>query len=158
MYADHFDRFVDQVDPFANAAEPEHADRAMRAFIAPRMQAMAMDERDRLREAWAAITTHPAYPQDATGIVSAEDVDDPELAAMLEAFDAMPEITAPDGVVWSLDTPEGRSVVKRGWLRGGWSSEALWHEQADPATAFRRHAGAYFRDRFNAVTGKSGTP
>ncbi len=158
MYADHFDQFVDQVDPFANAAAPEHADRAMRAFIAPLMQAMAMDERDGLREAWIAITSHPAYPHESEGIVSAEDVDDVALSAMLAAFDSMPEVTAPDGTVWSLDTPEGRSVVKRGWLRGGWAEAAIWHEQADPATAFRRYAGSYFRDRFDDVVAPSGAP
>ncbi|MCP4759183.1 MAG: extracellular solute-binding protein [Planctomycetes bacterium] len=158
MYSDHFDQFVDQVDPFSNAATPEYSDRAMRAFIAPLMQAMAMDERDRLREAWIAISSHPAYPADADGIVSATDVADPKLAAMIEAFDAMPIITAPDGTVWSLDTPEGRNVVKRGWLRGGWSDADLWHEQADPATAFRRHAGSYFRSRFEEVTGALGSP
>ena len=151
MYRDHFDEFIDQVDPFTNAAVPEHQDRAMRAFIAPLMQAMAMDERSTLRAAWRAIVSHPAYPQDFAGIVSADDVDDPRLAAMLVDFDAMPEIVDPDGVRWTLDTPEGRDAIKRGWLLGGWSGSGLWDERSEPGSAFRRHAGAFFRGRFDAV-------
>lgn len=155
MYRDHFEHFVDQVDPFTNAAIPEHQDRAMRAFIAPLMQAMAMDERSKLRAAWRAIISHPSYPKDFAGIVSAGDVDDPQLAAMLEHFDAMPDITGPDGVVWSLNTPEGRNAVKRGWLRGGWSDRGLWDERSEPSPAFRRHAGRFFRSQFDQVVAES---
>jgi spermidine/putrescine-binding protein len=151
MYREHFDEFIDQVNPFANAAVPPHQDRAMRAFIAPLMQAMAMDERSKLNAAWQAIVSHPAYPQDFHGIVTAEDVDDPQLAAMLTDFDAMPEIVDPDGVRWSLDTPEGRDAIKRGWLRGGWSGSGMWDPQSEPGPAFRRHAGGFFRDRFDSV-------
>ncbi|MDG2477981.1 MAG: extracellular solute-binding protein [Phycisphaerales bacterium] len=151
MYREHFEHFVDQVDPFANAAIPEHQDRAMRAFIAPLMQAMAMDERTKLRAAWGAIVSHPSYPKDFAGIVSADDVDDAELATMLEHFDAMPDITDPDGRVWSLNTPEGRDAVKRGWLRGGWSGSGLWDERSEPSPAFRRHAGGFFRNQFDQV-------
>ncbi len=158
MYREHFGQFMDQVDPFANAAAPEHPDRAMRAFIAPLMQAMAMDERSRLARAWEAIVTHPSYPAEASGIVSAADVHDPELAAMISNFDAMPEVTAPDGQVWSLDTPEGRNAVKRGWLRGGWGEGGRWDHEADPGTAFRRMSGDFFRDRFDRIIERSTTP
>tara|TARA_B100000959_G_scaffold262294_1_gene300580 strand:- start:200 stop:1906 length:1707 start_codon:yes stop_codon:yes gene_type:complete len=155
MYRDHFDDFIDQVDPFANAAVPEHQDRAMRAFIAPLMQAMAMDERSKLRAAWQAIVSHPAYPQGFDGIVTAEDVENPQLAAMISAFDAMPVIVDPDGGRWSLDTREGRDVVKRGWLRGGWSGSGMWDAESEPGPAFRRHAGKFFRERFDAVLDES---
>jgi len=158
MYRHHLHNFIDQVDPFANAAVPEHQDRAMRAFIAPLMQSMAMDERSKLRAAWRAIVSHPGYPGDFVGIVSADDVDDPRLAAMLLDFDAMPEIVDPDGIRWSLDTPEGRDAVKRGWLRGGWSGSGLWDERSESAAAFRRHAGRFFRERFDAVLDGSQTP
>lgn len=153
MYRDHFDDFLDQVDPFANATVPAHQDRAMRAFIAPLMQAMAMDERSNLRAAWRAIISHASYPQHFYGIVTAEDVEDPQLAAMLADFDAMPEIVDPDGQRWSLDTPEGRDAVKRGWLRGGWANTGLWDPQDEPGPAFRRHAGRFFRERFDAILG-----
>jgi ABC-type Fe3+ transport system substrate-binding protein len=155
MYRNHFEHFVDQVDPFTNAAVPEHQDRAMRAFIAPLMQAMAMDERSRLRAAWKAIISHPSYPKDFGGIVSAEDVDDAQLATMLEHFDAMPEITDPDGIVWTLNMPEGRNAVKSGWLRGGWSGRGLWDERSDPSSAFRRHAGGFYRNQFDQVVAGS---
>ncbi len=153
MYQKYFDRFMDQVDPFANAEPPEYPDRAMRAFIAPLMQAMAIDERDGLEAAWTAIVTHPAYPKDVRGIVSSDDVDDPQLAAMIQAFDAMPLVTDPEGHEWALDSPEGRDVVKKGWLRGGWSDAEppLWPSEAAPPAAFRRFSGMFFRDQFNEV-------
>jgi len=158
MYSDHLGEFVDQVDPFANAAVPEHPDRAMRAFIAPLMQAMAVDERGRLQAAWAAIVEHPAYPAGIEGIVTADDVDDETLAAMLTAFDAFPTVTGPDGVTWSLDSPEGRNAVKRGWLRGGWSDAGMWHPESSPSSAFRRYAGAFFRRQFAEVIDTASVP
>jgi iron(III) transport system substrate-binding protein len=151
MYEAYFDQFLDQVDPFQNAATPEFPDRAMRAFIAPLMQAMAMDERSTLRNAWRAIITHPSYPLDAYGIVTADDVSDPELNAMLRAFDAMPDVKRPDGEVLTLHTPEDRATIKAGWLRGGWAGEGYWDEESDPATAYRRNAGTFFRAKFAEV-------
>ncbi len=151
LYENHFDRFMDQVDPFANAAAPEFTDRNMRSFIAPLMQAMAMDERNRLRQAWRAIITHPSYPTDADGIVTAATVGDPSLAAMLEAFDAMPVVERPDGETLTLDTPEGRAAIKAGWLKGGWEGEGYWDGETQPATAYRRAASRFFRERFDEV-------
>ncbi|MCH2140678.1 MAG: extracellular solute-binding protein [Phycisphaerales bacterium] len=158
MYTDHFEEFVDQVDPFANATEPAYQDRAMRSFIAPLMQAMAVDERTNLQLAWSAITSHPAYPVDTTGVVTASDVEDPQLKRMIEKFDAMPTVTDPDGVIWSLDTPEGRAVVKRGWLRGGWADADLWHPESSPTSAFRRHAGKFFRSTLTQVSSENEVP
>ncbi|MDP7029895.1 MAG: ABC transporter substrate-binding protein [Phycisphaerales bacterium] len=151
LYAQHFDRFMDRVDPFENAATPEFDDRNMRSFIAPLMQAMAMDQRGRLQNAWHAIITHPAYPVDAPGIVTAGDVDDPELSAMLEAFDAMPTVVRESGEVLTLDTPEGRAAIKAGWLRGGWEDEGYWDGETQPATAYRRAASRFFQDQFDQV-------
>ena len=151
LYEHHFDRFMDRVDPFENAATPEFDDRNMRSFIAPLMQAMAMDERGRLQAAWHAIITHPAYPMERDDIVTASDVDDPELSAMLDAFDAMPVVQRGDGEVLTLDTPEGRAAIKAGWLRGGWEGEGYWDGETQPATAYRRAASRFFRDRFDEV-------
>jgi hypothetical protein len=158
MYDRYFEQFLDQVDPFENAATPEHPDRAMRAFIAPLMQAMAMDERSTLQNAWRAIITHPAYPAEYGGIVSAGDVTDPELVAMLTAFDAMPEVEQPDGSILTLDTPEGRAAIKAGWLRGGWAGQGYWDPRSDPSSAFRRTAGIFFRGKFAEVIDRSTTP
>ena len=157
MYETYFDQFLDQVDPFQNAATPEHPDRAMRAFIAPLMQAMAMDERSSLRDAWRAIITHPSYPLDAYGIITADDVSDPELSAMLRAFDAMPDVKRLDGEVLTLNTPADRATIKAGWLRGGWAGEGYWDEESDPVTAYRRNAGAFFRAKFAEVMNGTST-
>ncbi len=152
MYTRFDDRFMDTFDPFANAGEVEFPDNAMRAFIAPLMQAMAFDRRDDLVAAWVAITSHPDFPTDREGvIVTADMVDDPELKAMLVAFDAMPPVHDPDGNLLSLDTKEGREAIKRGWLRGGWGAKGPWDPESSPASTFRRHAGRFFSESYQDV-------
>ena len=151
MYDNHFDMFVDKVDPWLIALPVEHPNRAMRAFIAPLFQAMALDQPSELRRAWDAIVGHPAYPADIGDIVTADDVTDPQLKRMLEAFDAMPDIQSPSGAVLNLADPGVLAEVKAGWLRGGWRSDALWPPEADPTQAFRQRSRRFFGAQYGLV-------
>ncbi|MDP6601274.1 MAG: extracellular solute-binding protein [Phycisphaerales bacterium] len=150
MYEWHMPRMVDQVNPFDTAREPPFAERSMRAFIAPIFSAMAMDHHDALVEAWRAIISHPAYPEGG-GIVTAGDVDDWVLKAMLEDFDAMPSFATPDGSTLAMDTAENRAMLKKGWLRNGWSDTGLWHREDGGSSAMRRTAASFYEDQYNDI-------
>lgn len=153
LYKTHLDRFVDQIDPFVNASPPPFNDRNMRTFIAPVFQASAMDTVVELEAAWGAIISHPSYPADEQGVVTADGVSDPQLKKMLELFDAIPDIPGPDGTSWSLSTSEGRAKIKAGWLKYGWAEARprLWDEQASPKRALRRYLSKQFADNYRQV-------
>lgn len=156
LYRDHFDRFVDQVDPFVNAEPPPFNDRNMRSFIAVVFQAIAMDTKDDLEEAWNAIVEHPAYPDVAEGqIVTADDVDDPQLEQMLRLFDQIPEVPSPDGSTLSLSTKEGRAEVKAGWLKGAWAADGLWPSEANPRQVLRRLLGTEVSSNYSRIVSMS---
>jgi len=149
MYETHFDRFIDQVNPFEIGTPIENPNSDYRAYIAVLFNAMAMDSHHELREAWAVIVEHPAYPRNSAEVlVTAEDVNDPTLAAMLEAFDALPTVPGPDGQRFDLNNPADLEAVKGGWLRGGWADERLWPEAARPTDVLRRRLGAFFRRQY----------
>ena len=154
MYA-MMDRFIDKVDPYAIAEPVRYPNRAYRTFIPLLFDAFAMREPELLTEAWTAIISHPAYPVGA-GVVTADDVDDPDLKAMLEQFDAMPTVVGPDGVTYDMSDPEVLATVKAGWLRGGWNEDGLWPEFAEPAMVLRRHWGEWFADQYQAVIRRTG--
>lgn len=143
-------RYIDTDARPGDIDTPPFADRSTRAFIAPLLSAMALDERRGLEHAWRRIVTHPAYP-DTTAVVTAADVDDPELRAMLIAFDAMPDLPGPDGSVLSLGRLQDRQAIKAGWLREGWSEAGLWNSQQRGGDAFRQHAGTFFRKQYATV-------
>jgi spermidine/putrescine-binding protein len=149
-------RYIDQDARPGVIDAPSFADRSTRAFIAPLLSAMALDERRALETAWDRIVAHHAYP-DTTAVVTAGDVDDPELKAMLQAFDAMPDVTGPDGIVLSLDSLTDRQAIKGGWLREGWAEEGLWHSEQRGVDAFRQHAGAFFRQQYGRVEDGGGS-
>ena len=149
MY-DMIDRFVDQVDPYDIAEPVKYENSAFRTFIPVLFDAMAMRDPHLLADAWEAIITHPAYP-DTFGIVTAEDVDDPDLKAMLVDFDAMPTVAGPDGTLYDLSDPEVLQTVKKGWLRDGWKGQGLWPDEADPAQYMRRTLGEFFAQRYRAL-------
>ncbi len=138
LYTNYFDRFVDPVDPWTIATPVENPIGAMRAFIAPMFRGLALDQPELLQEAWVRITSHPAYPRDGDPLVTAADVDDPQLAEMLRRFDAMPTVPGPGGVTEDLADPSVLERVKRGWLRNGWLDDGLWPPEADPTEIFRR--------------------
>jgi len=162
LYARHAALMVDRVDPYTVASGVPDYDRSMRAFIAPIFAAFAIDRAALLREAWNAIVDHPAYPRGATerprGLVRAADVEDPQLRAMLEAFDAMPTVPGPAGGEIGLATRADRAEVKAGWLRGGWAAQGLWPADASPTTEFRRDVGRFFEDRYREVLERAATP
>ena len=114
---------------------------------------MAMATHHDLKEAWAAIVSHPAYPEGG-GLVTAADVDDAELRSMLEMFDAMPVVPGPGGVTYDLATPEHLGVVKAGWLRGGFAEDGMWGAEGDGAREFRLMAAEGFRGRYRQIAGR----
>jgi hypothetical protein len=149
-WAAYGDQFMDANARPGHIDPPAYAERSTRAFIAPLLSAMALDQRGALSDAWSAIVSHPAYPQ-TSEIVGAADVDDAELSAMLEAFDAMPSLPTPDGGLLSLDTSKGRATIKSGWLRDGWRDDDLWDEQQRGLDAFRQESGRFFRRQYAKV-------
>ena len=152
LYRNYFHRFVDQVDPFVNAEPPPYNDRNMRSFIAVVFQGIAMDTKADLEAAWNVIVEHPSYPQVSEGqIVTAEDIEDPQLAEMLQLFDRIPEVPSPDGSTLSLSTKEGRAAVKAGWLKGAWVDKNLWPSEANPRQVLRRFLGSNASENYRRV-------
>ena len=150
MYELYIDRMVDQVNPFDTAGKSPFPDRNMRAFIAPIFSAMAMDHHKQLVEAWKAIISHPAYP-DTPSIVSSEDVEDPELSAMLIAFDAMPLFQTDEEVKLTMNTPENREILKSGWLHDQWADAKLWHSEEHGSGALRRLGADFFMAQYEGI-------
>ncbi len=143
--AKHHKDFIDDVDPFALASAVVNPDKNARAFIAPLFSAMCADRRDELADAWRAIRTHPHYPRiNAQGspLITAADVSDPQLKAMLVAFDAFPAVAAPNGATLDLNTREGRAAIRDGWLKGKFAGAGLWPEGASASDELRRQIGA----------------
>ena len=128
----------------------------MRAFIAPLFRAMALDQAELLETAWRTITSHPAYPADPEGLVTAADVDDPELRRMLLEFDSFPVIPGPNDTSYDLDDPAVLDVVKKGWLRRGWAEDGLWPSEGDPTEILRRIARAHFRAAYQGIIAAKG--
>ncbi|MHC5001853.1 MAG: ABC transporter substrate-binding protein [Planctomycetota bacterium] len=155
MYAEHFDRLIDPVDPFRIARPVESPDRNFRSFIAVLFSALAIDSHHELRDAWRAIVTHPAYPRDLA-LVGAEDVSDPTLAMMLRRFDGMPSVPGPDGTLLSLESVEDLPAIKSGWLRDGWIDDGLWSPQERGADVLRRRLVEQFRTSYRAVVDMAG--
>jgi len=157
MYAapELFERFVDQVDPWTIATGVESPDRNLRPFIVPVFSAMAIEEHRLLRQAWLAITSHPAYPHELGGMARAEDVVDPILRSMLEHFDALPEVAAPAEARISLapgpDLPDRLATLRNGWLREQWKGEGLWPPEASPADELRRRLRRAFEAQYREV-------
>ena len=131
------DRFTDRVDPATLASDAGAQNPDVRAFVAPMFVALALENRELLQRAWAAIAAHPEYPRDGR-VLAAADAASPELRAMLQAFDAPPRVPAPGGTVVELCDPDSLRAVRDGWLRGGWKDAGLWDAGDAPADALRR--------------------
>ena len=154
MYELYIDRMVDQVNPFDTAGPSPYPDRNMRAFIAPIFSAMAMDHHEELVAAWKAIILHPSYP-DTSEVVTAKDVSDPELSAMLEASDEMPLYDTNTEEQISMNTPEERKTLKYGWLRDQWFDDGLWHHEDHGSGALRRVSADYFILQYEQIISES---
>lgn len=150
FYERYAERCIDQVDPFAIAAVMEPPVGDYRSFVVSLFAAMAVDSRHELQRAWDAIVTHPAYP-DSGGIVTADDVSDPQLQSMLTRFDAMPSVRGPAGARFQLSDPTVLNTVKAGWLREAWRAEGLWPAQAMPADILRREFTDFFRSAYAEI-------
>ena len=151
LYRDQFDLFVDQVDPWSIATPVASPNRAMRSFIAPMFRGIALDQHHLLRDAWRTIFEHPEYPRDRGPLVTAGDVDDPELRSMIEAFDAMPLVPGIDGRRFDLSDPSQLAEVKAGWLRDGFAGHELWPDPADPAEILRRIIRKQTRANYESI-------
>jgi hypothetical protein len=136
---------IDGIDPFAVAA-PLAKDSTMRSFIGPMFSGLCIDHHKLLRMQWKRIISHPAYPQPKPGehaaLVRAEDVSDPSLKGMIEAFDAMPVLPAPDGGTKALWDPSNLAALRAGWLKGEWKDQGLWPAGTAPAIELRRRCAA----------------
>jgi ABC-type Fe3+ transport system substrate-binding protein len=150
MYATHASRLVAAVDPYALAAPAPDPDPDVRPFIDVLFNAMVLENHDVLRAAWDAIVGHPAYPG-GDAIVSAADVEDPTLHAMLDLFDAMPTTPTPDGTTPALVDDAIRAAIRTGWLGRGWSTHGLWPAEAAPADVLRRRWAAELRSNYERV-------
>lgn len=150
VIAKDMDRFVDKVDPrqIVRTAPPDNKD--VRDFVTPLFVAMTMDNRSLLRQAWACIARHPAYPKDGS-VATADMVKDPQLAAMLRAFDMLPSVAGPDGKQFDLNDPSVLAEVRAGWLKGGWKGKGLWDPLDAPADVLRQQFAAFFREQFQRV-------
>ncbi|MCP3903237.1 MAG: extracellular solute-binding protein [Planctomycetes bacterium] len=151
MYEDHFDRAIDQVNPYEIARAIENPDRNVRRFVSVVFSAMVMDNHHELRDAWSAITSHPAFPRDEP-LADAASVDDPDLRRMLLLFDAMPDVPGPDGASYSIADTEHLGTLAGGWMKGGWMDEGLWPADADPQRTLRRDMARFFRESYEAIT------
>ena len=149
LYEKYMDKLIDQVNPYEHAVKAPYPDRNMRAFIAPIFSGMAMDFHELLSESWHAIVMHPSYP-DVDGIVTADDVEDAELRQMLIAFDAMPEVQTPDGMV-QLKGASNRAVVKKGWLRDGYATIDYWNKEEKGLRAFQNIVAAFFKQQYESI-------
>ncbi len=150
MYADHFDRLIDQVNPFTVATAVERPNRHYRSFLPPLFVAMAIENRSLIRRAWLAIVHHPAYPA-GLAIVGEENVTDPTLKEMLRRFDAMPEVPAPNATTMSLGDPERLEAIRDGWLKGGWKDAGLWPADAAQSEVLRAIMTRFFREQYEAI-------
>ena len=151
MYDRQFPEFIDQVNPYEIATPAKFPDGNVRDFISPLFAAMAMDTHHELREAWKAIISHPAYPNDgAATIVTADQVSDPTLREMLVLFDAMPSLASPEGDL-SLTDAAHLGVLRAGWVKGGWKEHGLWSAEETAADAMRKKFGAFFRANYRKI-------
>ena len=127
----------------------------MRSFIAPLFSGLCIDHHKSLRAMWRQIMEHPAYPKPKSGehaeLVRAEDVADPELKAMLTAFDAMPLLPGPDGTNMALWDPANLATLRAGWLKGEWKDKGLWPAGTSPANDLRRRCAALVAEQAGAM-------
>jgi len=150
LYAEESDHFVDRIDPFADASVPAHREPGMRAFLPILFSAMAMDTPEELRQAWRCIVRHPAFPRDRGGLVTAAEVQDPQLRSWLERFDAWPELETPEGPR-SLGDAAALADLEQGWLRAGWGDRGWWSPQERPGDAVRRRFAEFFRGNYRWI-------
>jgi hypothetical protein len=152
MFEKHAGTMIDKVNPFQIAEAPIYPDANFRDFIAPMFAAMAITTHHDLRDAWEAIVTHPAYPHDSHGVVTADDVSDAELKEMLTKFDGLPMIDGPNGTTFDLGDPKTLADVRAGWLRGGWTKHGLWDAEQSPIDAMRARLDAFFREQYHSIS------
>ena len=155
MYDRHFDRFIDQVNPYVFATAVENANPHARDLIVPIFAAMAMDTHHDLKAAWRAIVSHPAYDaavQTAGGrFPTAAHTDDAVLREMLALFDALPSVAGPDGEKYSLEDESALGEIRRGWIRGEWAGHDLWHAESSPTETMRKQFGDFFRSNYGRI-------
>ncbi len=150
IYSRYFHRLIDQVNPFELAKAAVYPDPNFRDFIGPLFAAMVMDSHHELKAAWRVITDQAAVST-GDGLLKTSDATDPTLRQMLDLFDAMPSISGPQGKTYSLTDAGNLGEVRNGWLRGKWSGQGLWPEDASAADEMRREFSAFFQDNYRRI-------
>jgi iron(III) transport system substrate-binding protein len=157
IYVEHFARLIDPVDPFTIATAVKNANPDYRAFLPAMFVAMAIENRALLHSAWRAIISHPSYPRQTsigdagTPIVTADDVSDATLKAMLQHFDSFPRIPGPGGVLIPLGDATRLKELRDGWIAGGWRGEGLWATDAAQVEVLRSIMTEHYRDAYEAI-------
>ncbi len=133
MYAKHADRFIDDLDPFAAAADVPL--KGWRSAIPVMMGAFGVDSDDELHEAWAALWRLRERAEADPAWVSV-------LARAEEAFYAFPsqDVAGEDGRVQSLVFSEANYRAVRN----------VWRD-AEAAAEARIAYTRFFRDRYKEV-------
>ena len=80
-----------------------------------------------------------------------EACEDPELRAMLEAFDSLPPIPMPNGKTADLNDPGVLAEVKSGWLRDGLQSKGWWNPESSGTLALQGRASSFFLSQYRKV-------
>jgi len=154
LYASEGKNFIDAVNPFTDASMPAYPDPNMRPFIPLLFRSMAMDCEVELRQAWNCIASHPAFPKSATGLVSADDVQDAQLKSWLQRFDAWPEVETPEGQR-SLGGVENLRAINQGWLKGGWKNLGFWQPEQKPVELLRATFVPFFQGHYRWIIEQS---
>lgn len=109
MYEKHFDRFMDRVNPYDLAGDESPA--GWRSSIGPMMGAFGIDTHHELKDAWSALNrarADEAFPSEV-------------LAAMEEAFYAMPMHEMPDGEMLPF-TEANYLAIRNSWRDPEWGT------------------------------------
>ncbi len=111
MYTDHFDRFVDRVNPYDLAGDESPA--GWRSSIGPMMGAFGIDTGTELKQAWGALNrarSDGAFPPEV-------------LAEMEAAFYAMPTHAMPDGEMLAF-TEANYRAIRNSWRDPEWGTRS----------------------------------
>lgn len=156
MYDEYRDSFRDPhaTDPFADTSAPPQRPH-YRGLIGSIFNASVIANQALQREAWEAITNHPAYPQPADGqpapLVRSTDVKNPQLREWLRRFDDLPEVPGPNGAMYSLAREDDLAKIHAGWCEDGWKGLDLWGNGQSGEQALRRFLAGKMAENFEAI-------
>lgn len=156
MYDDYRDSFHDPhaTDPFADTSAPPQRPH-YRGLIGAIFNSSVIANQALQRDAWEAITSHPAYPRPADGhtapLVRSTDVSDPQLREWLRRFDDLPEVPGPKGAMYSLAREDDLALIHAGWCEDGWKDQGLWSASMTGEQALRKYLSGKMSDSYEAI-------